>query len=109
MKLYGSLLLLLFFKWELRHEFTKYFYLCFYLGHRRTKNRHAESTGPSGGPASGHIGITVHISVEFSYEELATATNDFSMASKIGEGGFGAVYYAELRGKVCIHKHFFSL
>ncbi|KAK7829717.1 lysm domain receptor-like kinase 3, partial [Quercus suber] len=67
----------------------------------RTKNRHAESTGPSGGPASGHIGIsiTVHISVEFSYEELATATNDFSMASKIGEGGFGAVYYAELRGK----------
>uniref|UniRef100_A0A7N2R930 non-specific serine/threonine protein kinase n=1 Tax=Quercus lobata TaxID=97700 RepID=A0A7N2R930_QUELO len=68
-------------------------------GHRRTKNRHAESTGPSGGPASGHIGITVHISVEFSYEELATATNDFSMASKIGEGGFGAVYYAELRGK----------
>ncbi|KAL4620073.1 hypothetical protein ACB092_06G127200 [Castanea dentata] len=68
-------------------------------GHRRTKNRHAEATGPNGGPASGHISITVHLSVEFSYEELATATNNFSMASKIGEGGFGAVYYAELRGK----------
>ncbi|KAL4620068.1 hypothetical protein ACB092_06G127200 [Castanea dentata] len=71
-------------------------------GHRRTKNRHAEATGPNGGPASGHISITVHLSVEFSYEELATATNNFSMASKIGEGGFGAVYYAELRGKVCL-------
>ena len=50
----------------------------------------------------------MHMSVEFSYEELAAATNDFSMDSKIGEGGFGAVYYAELRGKVCIHKYCFS-
>lgn len=45
-------------------------------------------------------GITVDKSVEFSYEELATATDDFSIANKIGEGGFGAVYYAELRGEV---------
>ncbi|VFQ60477.1 unnamed protein product [Cuscuta campestris] len=44
-------------------------------------------------------GITVEKSVEFSYEELAKATNDFSLANKIGEGGFGAVYYAELRGE----------
>ncbi|ONK58702.1 uncharacterized protein A4U43_C09F15790 [Asparagus officinalis] len=44
-------------------------------------------------------GFTVDRSVEFSYEELARATNDFSMANKIGEGGFGAVYYAELRGE----------
>lgn len=42
-------------------------------------------------------------SVEFSYEELATATDDFSLANKIGQGGFGAVYYAELRGEVCSH------
>lgn len=42
-------------------------------------------------------------SVEFSYEELAAATNNFSMANKIGQGGFGAVYYAELRGEVCSH------
>lgn len=45
-------------------------------------------------------GITVDKSVEFTYEELATATNDFSIANKIGQGGFGAVYYAELRGEV---------
>lgn len=40
-------------------------------------------------------------SVEFSYEELAKATNDFSIDNKIGQGGFGSVYYAELRGEVC--------
>ncbi|PIN18711.1 Serine/threonine protein kinase [Handroanthus impetiginosus] len=45
------------------------------------------------------LGITVDTSIEFSYKELANATNDFSIAHKIGEGGFGAVYYAELRGQ----------
>nr|XP_017254715.1 PREDICTED: lysM domain receptor-like kinase 3 [Daucus carota subsp. sativus] len=44
-------------------------------------------------------GITVDKSVEFSYEELAKATNDFNISFKIGQGGFGAVYYAELRGE----------
>ncbi|KAI8558263.1 hypothetical protein RHMOL_Rhmol04G0077100 [Rhododendron molle] len=43
--------------------------------------------------------IGVGKSVEFSYEELAKATNDFSNGHKIGQGGFGAVYYAELRGE----------
>ncbi|CAI0550923.1 unnamed protein product [Linum tenue] len=47
----------------------------------------------------GLTGITVDKSVEFSYEELAKATDDFSLANKIGAGGFGAVYYAELRGE----------
>ncbi|KAI4295954.1 hypothetical protein L6164_035947 [Bauhinia variegata] len=42
-------------------------------------------------------GITVDKSVEFSYEELAKATNGFSADNKIGQGGFGSVYYAELR------------
>lgn len=53
------------------------------------------------GAAPGLTGITVDKSVEFSYEELASATDDFSLSNKIGEGGFGAVYYAELRGEVC--------
>ncbi|KAK9074063.1 hypothetical protein SSX86_006660 [Deinandra increscens subsp. villosa] len=44
-------------------------------------------------------GITIDKSVEFSYEELSTATYEFSLANKIGQGGFGAVYYAELRGE----------
>ncbi|KAF8030227.1 hypothetical protein BT93_E2618 [Corymbia citriodora subsp. variegata] len=44
-------------------------------------------------------GITVDQSVEFSYEELAQATNGFSVTNVIGRGGFGSVYYAELRGE----------
>ena len=58
-----------------------------------------ESTGAA--QSTGLSGITVDKSVEFSYEELAKATNDFNMANKIGKGGFGSVYYAELRGEVC--------
>lgn len=46
-------------------------------------------------------GITVDRSVEFSYEELANATNDFNLSNKIGQGGFGSVFYGELRGEVC--------
>lgn len=44
-------------------------------------------------------GITVDKSVEFSYDELAAASDNFSMANKVGQGGFGSVYYAELRGE----------
>ncbi|CAK9155379.1 unnamed protein product [Ilex paraguariensis] len=58
----------------------------------------AESPGLAGA-SPGLTGITVDKSVEFSYEELAKATNDFSIANKIGQGGFGSVYYAELRGE----------
>ncbi|XP_021856599.2 chitin elicitor receptor kinase 1-like isoform X2 [Spinacia oleracea] len=46
-----------------------------------------------------HHGIAVEKSVEYSYEELANATNNFSLANKIGQGGFGVVYYGELRGE----------
>ncbi|XP_020107054.1 lysM domain receptor-like kinase 3 isoform X2 [Ananas comosus] len=63
-------------------------------------------------PPNGSVEITPHVgstsqlaaftadkSVEFSYEELARATDDFNLTNKIGQGGFGAVYYAELRGE----------
>ncbi|CAL9782447.1 unnamed protein product [Musa acuminata subsp. burmannicoides] len=55
-------------------------------------------TSPADG-SSPFAGITVDKSVEFSYAELAAATDDFSLAYKIGGGGFGVVYYAELRGE----------
>ncbi|KAI9095330.1 hypothetical protein K1719_026364 [Acacia pycnantha] len=58
----------------------------------------AQTGNDSNGPPAASS-ITVEKSVEFSYEELARATHNFSMANKIGEGGFGAVYYAELRGE----------
>ncbi|XP_039817544.1 chitin elicitor receptor kinase 1-like isoform X2 [Panicum virgatum] len=38
-------------------------------------------------------------SVEFSYEELFNATEGFSISNEIGKGGFGVVYYAEIRGE----------
>lgn len=38
-------------------------------------------------------------SVEFSYEELAACTDNFSIAKKIGQGGYGSVFYGELRGQ----------
>ncbi|CAN1232590.1 LysM domain receptor-like kinase 3 [Linum perenne] len=68
--------------------------VCIYVKFYRKKKESA------GGAATGGLtGITVDKSVEFSYEELSKATDDFSLANKIGQGGFGAVYYAELRGE----------
>lgn len=57
-----------------------------------------ESVGERAG--AGLAGISIDKSVVFTYDELAKATDDFSIANKIGQGGFGAVYYAELRGEV---------
>jgi len=57
-------------------------------------------TSGSRGHATVFTGIMVAKSTEFSYQELAKATNNFSLDNKIGQGGFGAVYYAELRGEV---------
>ncbi|XVF26089.1 hypothetical protein REPUB_Repub13aG0269900 [Reevesia pubescens] len=62
-----------------------------------TLKENSETTALFASP--GLSGITVDKSVEFSYEELAKATDDFSNANKIGQGGFGTVYLAELRGE----------
>ncbi|CAK7351491.1 unnamed protein product [Dovyalis caffra] len=72
-----------------------------YIHHRLGSSNILEKTSETaalvGSP--GLTGITVDKSVEFSYEELAKATDDFNIANKIGQGGFGIVYYAELRGE----------
>lgn len=47
--------------------------------------------------------------MEFSYEEFAKATDDFSIDNKIGQGGFGSVHYAELGGEVRCHDLYQSL
>ncbi|XP_016459329.1 lysM domain receptor-like kinase 3 [Nicotiana tabacum] len=56
----------------------------------------ADSGRLADGNSPGISGITVDKSVEFTYEELATATNDFSIANKIGQGGFGAEMFFNL-------------
>ncbi|GER31576.1 receptor protein kinase [Striga asiatica] len=88
---------------------------CLYMGLQRRKNarkirllstvpedqsQQADGTSFKAPDSAATLaGISVDKSVEFSYEELANATDDFSIANKIGQGGFGAVYYAELRGE----------
>ncbi|KAM0051887.1 putative protein kinase RLK-Pelle-LysM family [Helianthus debilis subsp. tardiflorus] len=68
-------------------------------GLRRNMGGTTNSGTLTGGAHPGATGITVDKSVEFTYEELATATDDFSITNKIGQGGFGTVYYGELRGE----------
>jgi chitin elicitor receptor kinase 1 len=76
--------------------------LSFEIGSGSTPEKNSEAAALVGGASPGLAGITVDRSVEFSYEELAKATNDFSLDNKIGQGGFGSVYYAELRGEVVV-------
>ncbi|KAI3849051.1 hypothetical protein MKX03_011494 [Papaver bracteatum] len=68
-------------------------------GSRGNFNKSVELASPTALASPRVTGITVDKSVEFTYEELSRATDDFSLANKIGQGGFGAVYYAELRGE----------
>ncbi|KAB1201538.1 Chitin elicitor receptor kinase 1 [Morella rubra] len=69
------------------------------MGSGSTVEKASESVALGGFGSPGLTGVTVEKSVEFSYEELVEATNNFNVANKIGQGGFGTVYYAELRGE----------
>jgi len=62
---------------------------------KKGSNLGSASFGPTG-----LADYTVDKSVEFTYEELANATNNFSVVNKIGEGGFAVVFYGEIRGQV---------
>ncbi|KAL2922111.1 Chitin elicitor receptor kinase 1 [Bienertia sinuspersici] len=56
-------------------------------------------------PVQGVSGKYMGNSVEFSYAELANATDDLNIIYKIGTGGFGDVYLGELKGeKAAINK-----
>ncbi|RYR70725.1 hypothetical protein Ahy_A02g005039 isoform B [Arachis hypogaea] len=59
-----------------------------------------ETLGSTAASASGLPAIMAAKSMEFSYQELAEATNNFSSDNKIGQGRFAAVYFAELRGQL---------
>ncbi|KAL4305317.1 hypothetical protein AHAS_Ahas16G0066200 [Arachis hypogaea] len=63
-----------------------------------------ETLGSTAASASGLPAIMAAKSMEFSYQELAEATNNFNSDNKIGQGRFGAVYFAELRGQLKIVK-----
>ena len=70
---------------------------------KASSNAEYETSGSTAASAAGLPGIMVAKSLELSYQELAKATNNFSLDNKIGQGGFGAVYFAELRGQVRSH------
>ncbi|KNA23424.1 hypothetical protein SOVF_024950 [Spinacia oleracea] len=57
------------------------------------------SSFSEGGHTGGDSGIYMGNSTEFSYKELAKATDNFKSSNRIGAGGFGEVFLAELRGE----------
>ncbi|MQL77150.1 hypothetical protein Taro_009553 [Colocasia esculenta] len=63
---------------------------CFYYLFRRNRNSQEASIHSDAGHTS-------QIVKRYSYKELKHATDDFSLANKIGEGGFGSVYKGRLR------------
>ncbi|MCD9645562.1 hypothetical protein HAX54_034578 [Datura stramonium] len=57
----------------------------------------SEFSGPGDLNAEGHQGNGSELAfVSFSFSMVATATDDFSLANKLGQGGFGPVYKGRL-------------
>lgn len=52
------------------------------------------------GDAEATTSIESEKPVIISLEEIEEATNNFDQARKIGEGGFGKVYFGIIRGRV---------
>ncbi|KAF4374224.1 hypothetical protein G4B88_027450 [Cannabis sativa] len=68
-----------------------------YSRNSSSKYRLSESYGSNGGAASGKIGTP-----NFTFAEINKATQKFSLANKLGEGGFGAVYKGLLQNGTLI-------
>ncbi|XP_028757879.1 LEAF RUST 10 DISEASE-RESISTANCE LOCUS RECEPTOR-LIKE PROTEIN KINASE-like 1.1 isoform X2 [Neltuma alba] len=68
----------------------------------RSTNQHPNDVDPD----SGRLFFGVPI---FSYTELQGATNSFDPSKKLGDGGFGSVYYGKLQdGREVAVKHLFN-
>ncbi|XP_058210627.1 lysM domain receptor-like kinase 3 [Rhododendron vialii] len=77
------------------------------LSSKSFEDRHLQAD--PGSASSRGLAISLDKSMEFSYEEIANATNDFSIGHKIAQGGFGTVYYAELRGEKAAIKKMYMM
>uniref|UniRef100_A0A0E0M386 non-specific serine/threonine protein kinase n=1 Tax=Oryza punctata TaxID=4537 RepID=A0A0E0M386_ORYPU len=80
--------------------------LCIYAKVIKKRQKFRQATSHPSPEETSHLddasqaeGVKVERSIEFSYEEIFNATQGFAMEHKIGQGGFGSVYYAELRGE----------
>ncbi|KAK4260797.1 hypothetical protein QN277_003868 [Acacia crassicarpa] len=69
----------------------------------RSRNRYPNNDAD---PDGGRLFFGVPI---FSYMELQDATNNFDLSYKLGDGGFGSVYYGKLQdGREVAVKHLFN-
>ncbi|KEH22732.1 G-type lectin S-receptor-like Serine/Threonine-kinase [Medicago truncatula] len=68
--------------------------ICAYITWRRTSNRPANSNDNIIGEMSQD---KLQELLKFDFEKVATATNNFDLSNKLGQGGFGPVYKGKLQ------------
>lgn len=66
---------------------------------RQYSQESAYSNATTGTLSPGLSNFNADRSVEYTYAELAAATDNFSIGKKIGQGGYGSVFYGEIRGQ----------